>query len=150
MKIITHLITVIHLCAIASNTVFNLAHLAVASNAVVAAFSKLLKFGFAILSLLIAIQGAGGMHMVDPLFQRLKALLHGHSNSAHALGCMAAVKSIQWFKDPCSNMLFLFMRKLPRGKREIGEGDLMDVDHEDIMLIMPPLFALKHMPENLV
>ncbi|RYQ97753.1 hypothetical protein Ahy_B08g093833 isoform A [Arachis hypogaea] len=49
MKIVTHLITVIHLCAIASNTVFNLAHLlAVASNAVVAAFSKLLQFGFAI------------------------------------------------------------------------------------------------------
>ncbi|RYQ97756.1 hypothetical protein Ahy_B08g093833 isoform B [Arachis hypogaea] len=133
MKIVTHLITVIHLCAIASNTVFNLAHLlAVASNAVVAAFSKLLQFGFAISitsnrietmteqqrsdisnlgkstamerlagrglfmdppsvfmsnnmwSLLlpegfqienlklgnIIIQGAGGMHMVDPLFQR--------------------------------------------------------------------------------
>ncbi|XLR27572.1 hypothetical protein S83_055472 [Arachis hypogaea] len=49
MKIAAHLITVIHLCAIASNTVFNLAHLlAVACNAVVAAFSKLLQFGFAI------------------------------------------------------------------------------------------------------
>ncbi|XLR27509.1 hypothetical protein S83_055409 [Arachis hypogaea] len=49
MKIAAHLIAVIHLCAIASNTVFNLAHLlAVASNAVVAAFSKLLQFGFAI------------------------------------------------------------------------------------------------------
>ncbi|XLT24686.1 hypothetical protein HN873_055978 [Arachis hypogaea] len=47
--IAAHLIAVIHLCAIASNTVFNLAHLlAVASNAVVAAFSKLLQFGFAI------------------------------------------------------------------------------------------------------
>lgn len=33
----------------------------------------------------------------------LKALLHGHSYSAHAMGCAAAVKSIQWFKDPCSN-----------------------------------------------
>ncbi|XLR62418.1 hypothetical protein S83_013090, partial [Arachis hypogaea] len=47
--IAAHLIAVIHLCAIASNTVFNLAHLLdVASNAVVAAFSKLLQFGFAI------------------------------------------------------------------------------------------------------
>ncbi|XLU99031.1 hypothetical protein S245_013371 [Arachis hypogaea] len=49
MNIATHLIAVIHLCAIASNTFFNLAHLLdVASNAVVAAFSKLLQFGFAI------------------------------------------------------------------------------------------------------
>ncbi|XP_057760605.1 uncharacterized protein LOC130980980 isoform X2 [Arachis stenosperma] len=31
-----------------------------------------------------------------------------------------------------------------------GEGGLMDVDHEDIMLIVPPLFAPKDMPENLV
>ncbi|XLR43214.1 hypothetical protein HN51_027252 [Arachis hypogaea] len=50
----------------------------------------------------------------------------------------------------CMDILTLHMLWLPRGKREIGEGDLMDVDHEDIMLIMPPLFALKHMPENLV
>ncbi|RYR35071.1 hypothetical protein Ahy_A10g050185 [Arachis hypogaea] len=49
MNIAAHLIAVIHLCAIASNTIFNLAHLLdVASNAVVAAFSKLLQFGFAI------------------------------------------------------------------------------------------------------
>ncbi|QHO02022.1 DEAD-box ATP-dependent RNA helicase 58 [Arachis hypogaea] len=31
-----------------------------------------------------------------------------------------------------------------------GEGGLIDVDHEDIMLIVPSLFALKHMPENFV
>ncbi|RYR48692.1 hypothetical protein Ahy_A07g034752 isoform C [Arachis hypogaea] len=52
-----HLIAIIHLCTIASNTVvvafydliFNLAHLLTsASNAVVAAFSKLLQFGFTI------------------------------------------------------------------------------------------------------
>ncbi|RYR58161.1 hypothetical protein Ahy_A05g023830 [Arachis hypogaea] len=49
MKIAAHLIAVIHLFTIASNTVFNLAHLLdVASNTVVAAFSKLLQFGFAI------------------------------------------------------------------------------------------------------
>ncbi|RAL50843.1 hypothetical protein DM860_015990 [Cuscuta australis] len=111
------------------------------------------------------IQGAGGMEMIDPLFQRiltrechrrkipvifdevftgfwrlgaesaaellscqpdiacfaklmtggvvplaatlaskeLKALLHGHSYTAHALGCTAAVKSIKWFKDCKTN-----------------------------------------------
>ncbi|KAL6525441.1 Bifunctional dethiobiotin synthetase/7,8-diamino-pelargonic acid aminotransferase, mitochondrial [Orobanche hederae] len=34
---------------------------------------------------------------------KLKALLHGHSYSAHAMGCAAAVKSIKWFKDCQTN-----------------------------------------------
>ncbi|CAA0837321.1 Bifunctional dethiobiotin synthetase/7-8-diamino-pelargonic acid aminotransferase-mitochondrial [Striga hermonthica] len=34
---------------------------------------------------------------------KLKALLHGHSYSAHALGCAAAVKSVKWFKDHKTN-----------------------------------------------
>lgn len=37
-----------------------------------------------------------------PLLQ-LQALLHGHSYTAHAVGCTAAVKSIKWFKDSKSN-----------------------------------------------
>ncbi|XP_073278124.1 bifunctional dethiobiotin synthetase/7,8-diamino-pelargonic acid aminotransferase, mitochondrial isoform X1 [Primulina huaijiensis] len=35
---------------------------------------------------------------------KLLALLHGHSYSAHAMGCMAAVKSLKWFKDYNVNM----------------------------------------------
>jgi dethiobiotin synthetase/adenosylmethionine--8-amino-7-oxononanoate aminotransferase len=35
---------------------------------------------------------------------QLKALLHGHSYSGHAIGCTAAVKSIEWFKDPLTNL----------------------------------------------
>ncbi|KAM0933792.1 putative dethiobiotin synthase, Adenosylmethionine--8-amino-7-oxononanoate transaminase [Dioscorea sansibarensis] len=35
---------------------------------------------------------------------KLMALLHGHSYSAHAMGCTAASKAIQWFKDPCTNI----------------------------------------------
>ncbi|KAJ1403882.1 hypothetical protein SESBI_27006 [Sesbania bispinosa] len=31
-----------------------------------------------------------------------------------------------------------------------AKGGLMDVDHEDVMIIMPPVFAPKDMPENLV
>lgn len=37
------------------------------------------------------------------LWLQLKALLHGHSYSAHALGCAAASKSINWFKDHRTN-----------------------------------------------
>ncbi|GMP36462.1 hypothetical protein CsSME_00008577 [Camellia sinensis var. sinensis] len=33
----------------------------------------------------------------------LKALLHGHSYTAHAMGCTAAAKSIKWFKDTQTN-----------------------------------------------
>lgn len=29
--------------------------------------------------------------------------MHGHSYSAHAMGCTAAAKSIKWFKDPRTN-----------------------------------------------
>lgn len=32
------------------------------------------------------------------------ALLHGHSYSAHAVGCSAAVKSIKWFKNSQMNI----------------------------------------------
>lgn len=44
-----------------------------------------------------------GMY-ITPLEFQLKALLHGHSYSAHAMGCAAAVKSIKWFKDYKTNM----------------------------------------------
>ncbi|KAL5127540.1 Telomere repeat-binding protein 3 [Glycine soja] len=42
---------------------------------------------------------------------KLKALLHGHSYSAHAMGCAAGIKSIQWFKDPCSNPLTSLLKE---------------------------------------
>ncbi|XLR04269.1 hypothetical protein S83_070467, partial [Arachis hypogaea] len=52
--IAAHLIAIIHLCAIASNTAFNLAHLlAVASNAIVAAFTSFYSLVSRSLSLLI-------------------------------------------------------------------------------------------------
>ncbi|WCJ42382.1 adenosylmethionine-8-amino-7-oxononanoate transaminase [Euphorbia peplus] len=43
---------------------------------------------------------------------KLKALLHGHSYSAHAMGCTAAAKSIKWFKDPGTNPNIVAERKL--------------------------------------
>lgn len=35
---------------------------------------------------------------------KLFALLHGHSYSGYAVGCAAAVKAMQWFKDPQLNL----------------------------------------------
>ncbi|KAM0931081.1 hypothetical protein ACQ4PT_000574 [Festuca glaucescens] len=39
---------------------------------------------------------------------KLTALLHGHSYTAHAMGCSAAVKAIQWFRDPSTNSNLYF------------------------------------------
>lgn len=39
------------------------------------------------------------------------ALLHGHSYTAHAMGCTAAAKAIQWFRDPFTNPNVQFKEK---------------------------------------
>ncbi|XP_020227432.1 bifunctional dethiobiotin synthetase/7,8-diamino-pelargonic acid aminotransferase, mitochondrial isoform X1 [Cajanus cajan] len=66
----------------------------------IACFGKLMTGGIIPLSVTLATKAVFDSFMGD---SKLKALLHGHSYSAHAMGCAAAVKSIQWFKDPCSN-----------------------------------------------
>ena len=35
---------------------------------------------------------------------QLTALLHGHSYTAHPMGCAAALKAIQWYRDPSTNL----------------------------------------------
>ncbi|KAK7388482.1 hypothetical protein VNO78_23298 [Psophocarpus tetragonolobus] len=66
----------------------------------IACFSKLMTGGIIPLAATLATDAVFDSFIGD---SKLKALLHGHSYSAHAMGCTAAVKSIQWFKDPCSN-----------------------------------------------
>lgn len=53
---------------------------------------------------------------------KLMALLHGHSYSAHAMGCTAASKAIQWFKDPQTNPNII-----PKGRRlrELWDNELV-------------------------
>lgn len=45
---------------------------------------------------------------------KLKALLHGHSYSAHAIGCSAAVDSIKWFSNPKTNINLIHGTELLR------------------------------------
>ncbi|KAI4344386.1 hypothetical protein L6164_011620 [Bauhinia variegata] len=66
----------------------------------IACFGKLMTGGIIPLAATLATNAVFDSFIGD---SKLKALLHGHSYSAHAMGCMAAAKSIQWFKDPCSN-----------------------------------------------
>ncbi|WOL05523.1 bifunctional dethiobiotin synthetase/7,8-diamino-pelargonic acid aminotransferase, mitochondrial [Canna indica] len=75
---------------------------------------------------------------------KLMALLHGHSYSAHAIGCASAAKAVQWFKDPSTNANIDVERKilkelwdvelvhkisyLPAVKRVIALGTLFAVE----------------------
>ncbi|KAG8367701.1 hypothetical protein BUALT_Bualt16G0100400 [Buddleja alternifolia] len=67
----------------------------------IACFAKLMTGGVIPLAATLASDAVFEAFTGD---SKLKALLHGHSYSAHAMGCTAAVKSIKWFKDHKRNM----------------------------------------------
>uniref|UniRef100_A0A1D1XRV0 Adenosylmethionine-8-amino-7-oxononanoate aminotransferase n=1 Tax=Anthurium amnicola TaxID=1678845 RepID=A0A1D1XRV0_9ARAE len=66
----------------------------------VACYGKLLTGGVIPLAATLATEAVFIAFTGD---SKIKALLHGHSYSAHPMGCTAAAKSMQWFKDPCTN-----------------------------------------------
>ncbi|KAK3041117.1 hypothetical protein RJ639_027569 [Escallonia herrerae] len=66
----------------------------------ISCFAKLMTGGIIPLAATLATDAVFDAFVGD---SKLKALLHGHSYSAHAMGCTAASKSIQWFKDPQTN-----------------------------------------------
>lgn len=66
----------------------------------IACFAKLMTGGMVPLAATLATEAVFQSFVGD---SKLKALLHGHSYSAHAVGCTAAVRSIMSFKDPKKN-----------------------------------------------
>lgn len=66
----------------------------------IACFAKLMTGGMIPLAATLATNAVFESFVGD---SKLKALLHGHSYSAHALGCAAACNSIKWFKDSQTN-----------------------------------------------
>ncbi|KAG8651802.1 hypothetical protein MANES_06G023800v8 [Manihot esculenta] len=66
----------------------------------IACYAKLMTGGMIPLAATLATEEVFDSFIGD---SKLKALLHGHSYSAHAIGCTAAAKSIKWFKDPLTN-----------------------------------------------
>uniref|UniRef100_A0A0E0EBT1 Bifunctional dethiobiotin synthetase/7,8-diamino-pelargonic acid aminotransferase, mitochondrial n=1 Tax=Oryza meridionalis TaxID=40149 RepID=A0A0E0EBT1_9ORYZ len=86
----------------------------------------------------------------EPIFEafrsdsKLTALLHGHSYTAHPMGCTAAVKAIQWYKDPSTNSnidldrmklkelwdsaLVNHLSSLPNVKRVVSLGTLCAIE----------------------
>ncbi|PKA50617.1 Bifunctional dethiobiotin synthetase/7,8-diamino-pelargonic acid aminotransferase, mitochondrial [Apostasia shenzhenica] len=67
----------------------------------IACFGKLMTGGIIPLAATLATEAVFNAFKGD---SKLMALLHGHSYSAHAMGCAAAAKSMQWFKDPSTNI----------------------------------------------
>ncbi|CAK9181202.1 unnamed protein product [Ilex paraguariensis] len=67
----------------------------------IACFAKLMTGGIVPLAATLATDAVFDAFVGD---SKLKALLHGHSYSAHAMGCTAAAKSIKWFKDVQTNL----------------------------------------------
>ncbi|XP_055823033.1 bifunctional dethiobiotin synthetase/7,8-diamino-pelargonic acid aminotransferase, mitochondrial [Solanum dulcamara] len=66
----------------------------------IACFAKLMTGGIVPLATTLASEAVFESFVGD---SKLQALLHGHSYTAHAVGCTAAVKSIKWFKDSKTN-----------------------------------------------
>ncbi|XP_072962379.1 bifunctional dethiobiotin synthetase/7,8-diamino-pelargonic acid aminotransferase, mitochondrial [Typha angustifolia] len=66
----------------------------------VACYAKLMSGGIIPLAVTLTTEAVFEAFKGD---SKLMALLHGHSYTAHAMGCTAAAKSIQWFRDPSTN-----------------------------------------------
>ncbi|CAF1784016.1 unnamed protein product [Brassica oleracea] len=66
----------------------------------IACYAKLMTGGMIPLAVTLATDALFDSFSGDP---KLQALLHGHSYSAHAMGCATAAKAIEWFKDPETN-----------------------------------------------
>lgn len=66
----------------------------------IACYAKLMTGGVIPLAATLATDEVFDSFIGD---SKLKALLHGHSYSAHAMGCTAAATAIKWFKDPNTN-----------------------------------------------
>ncbi|CAH2042836.1 unnamed protein product [Thlaspi arvense] len=85
----------------------------------IACFAKLMTGGIIPLAATLATDAVFDSFVGD---SKLMALLHGHSYSAHAMGCTAAAKSIKWFKDTRTNLNLISEGRL---LRELWDMDLL-------------------------
>ncbi|KAJ6698745.1 ADENOSYLMETHIONINE-8-AMINO-7-OXONONANOATE AMINOTRANSFERASE [Salix purpurea] len=77
----------------------------------IACFAKLMTGGVIPLAATLATDAVFDSFLGE---SKLKALLHGHSYTAHAMGCSAAAKSIKWLKDPQTNHNIISGQRLLR------------------------------------
>ncbi|KAE8676619.1 Bifunctional dethiobiotin synthetase/7,8-diamino-pelargonic acid aminotransferase [Hibiscus syriacus] len=88
----------------------------------IACFAKLMTGGIIPLAATLATDAVFNSFTGD---SKLKALLHGHSYSAHAMGCTAAAQSIKWFKDPITNLNITSKNSQKILLRELWDAELV-------------------------
>ncbi|KAM0036569.1 putative dethiobiotin synthase, Adenosylmethionine--8-amino-7-oxononanoate transaminase [Helianthus debilis subsp. tardiflorus] len=85
----------------------------------IACFAKLMTGGMIPLAATLATNDVFESFVGD---SKLNALLHGHSYSAHAVGCATACNSIKWFKDSQTNPNLVLGQNL---LRELWDAELV-------------------------
>lgn len=110
----------------------------------IACFAKLMTGGIIPLAATLATDAVFDSFTAD---SKLKALLHGHSYSAHAMGCTAAAKSIRWFKDPMTNLNIIPEKSQKMFLRELWDAELVQQisSHPSVsrVVTLGTLFALE-------
>ncbi|OEL16248.1 Bifunctional dethiobiotin synthetase/7,8-diamino-pelargonic acid aminotransferase, mitochondrial [Dichanthelium oligosanthes] len=107
----------------------------------IACYAKLMTGGIVPLAATLATEEVFKSFKSD---SKLTALLHGHSYTAHAMGCTAALKAIQWYQDPSANLnldtnhmklkelwdgaLVKQLSSLPNVKRVVSIGTLCAIE----------------------
>ncbi|PAN34389.1 hypothetical protein PAHAL_6G089000 [Panicum hallii] len=107
----------------------------------IACYAKLMTGGIIPLAATLATEEVFESFRSD---SKLTALLHGHSYTAHPMGCAAALKAIQWYRDPSTNLnldanhmklkelwdnaLVKQLSSLPNVKRVVSIGTLCAIE----------------------
>ncbi|WVZ94342.1 hypothetical protein U9M48_040243 [Paspalum notatum var. saurae] len=107
----------------------------------IACYAKLMTGGIIPLAATLATEEVFESFKSD---SKLTALLHGHSYTAHAMGCTAALKAIKWYRDPSTNLnlvtdhmklkelwdgaLVMQLSSLPNVKRVVSLGTLCAIE----------------------
>ncbi|XVE71791.1 hypothetical protein DITRI_Ditri10aG0180200 [Diplodiscus trichospermus] len=110
----------------------------------IACFAKIMTGGIIPLAATLATDAVFDSFTGD---SKLKALLHGHSYTAHAMGCTAAAKSIKWFKDPMTNLNLTSGKSQKMLLRELWDAELVQQisSHPSVsrVVTLGTLFALE-------
>lgn len=110
----------------------------------IACFGKLMTGGVIPLAATLATNAVFESFAGD---SKLNALLHGHSYSAHAVGCTAAAKSIRWYKNPETNLNIIFEESGKMLLKELWDAELVQQisSHRSVqrVVVIGTLFALE-------
>lgn len=115
----------------------------------IACFGKLMTGGVLPLAATLATSAVFESFAGD---SKLDALLHGHSYSAHAVGCTAAAKSIRWYRNQETNLNIIFGESGKILLKELWDAELVQEisSHPSVqrVVVLGTLFALELQAEG--